>query len=74
MGTGRAARRSHLRSPYDLDPREPAAVEESRAVDLVELVRFRDKLASTMGALIEEYSRLISVVEAPSRRGERESS
>jgi hypothetical protein len=49
-------------------------VEESEAVDLVELVRFRDKLASTMGALIEEYSRLISVVEAPSRRGEGESS
>jgi hypothetical protein len=74
MGTGMGAGRSHLRSPYDLDPREPAAVEESQAVDLVELVRFRDKLASAMGALIEEYSRLISVVEAPSRRDEGESS
>jgi hypothetical protein len=55
---------SHLRSPYDLDPRQPAAVEESRAVDLAELVRFRDKLASTMGALVEEYSRLVSVERA----------
>jgi hypothetical protein len=57
---------SHFRSPYDLDPRQSAAVEESRSVDLAELVRFRDKLASTMDALIEEYSRLLSV-EPPSR-------
>jgi hypothetical protein len=44
-----------------LDPRQPAAVEESRSVDLAELVRFRDKLASTMDALVEEYSRLLAV-------------
>jgi len=44
-----------------MDPRQTAAVEESQAVDLAELVRFRDKLASTMDALIEEYSRLLSV-------------
>jgi hypothetical protein len=44
-----------------LDPRHTAAVEESQVVDLAELVRFRDKLASTMDALIEEYSRLLSV-------------
>jgi hypothetical protein len=44
-----------------LDPRQPAAVEESRSVDLAELVRFRDKLARTMDALVEEYSQLLAV-------------
>ncbi len=41
------------------DPRRPAAVEESQSLDLAELVRFRDKLATTMNALIDEYSRLL---------------
>jgi hypothetical protein len=69
MGAVSSARGSHLRSPYDLDPRQAAAVEESRAVDLAELVRFRDKLASTMEALVDEYSRLVSVGEPAEERG-----
>jgi hypothetical protein len=52
---------SPLPPPHGLDPREAAAVEESRSVDLAELVRFRDKLASTMDALIDEYCKLLSV-------------
>jgi hypothetical protein len=47
--------------PHRLDPRHPAAVEESQLVNLPELVRFRDKLARTMDELIEEYSRLLPV-------------
>ena len=57
---------SHLPPPHRPDPRYPAAVEESQSIDLAELVRFREKLASTMDALIDEYSRLLSV-EPPSR-------
>jgi hypothetical protein len=60
---------------HDLDPRRPAAVEESlsaavesRSADMAELVRFRDKLESTMDALLEEYSRLLSL-DRPSRSG-----
>ncbi len=53
--------------PNPPDPRRPDAVEESRSVDLAELVRFRDKLASTMDELIDEYSRLLPA-EAPWRR------
>ncbi|MGH2912548.1 MAG: hypothetical protein ACRDJ3_08755, partial [Solirubrobacteraceae bacterium] len=41
------------------DPRRSDAVEESHAVDLAELVRFRDKLARTMDELIDEYSKLL---------------
>jgi hypothetical protein len=48
------------------DPRRPAAVEENQSIDLAELVRFRDKLARTMGELIDEYSRLLSQ-KPPSR-------
>ncbi|HEY8304331.1 MAG TPA: hypothetical protein VIG42_07060 [Solirubrobacteraceae bacterium] len=50
------------------DPRRPAAVEESRSVDLAELVRFRDKLARTMDDLIDEYSRLLPAERLPRRR------
>ncbi|MFZ1155183.1 MAG: hypothetical protein WAN93_09790 [Solirubrobacteraceae bacterium] len=57
---------SHFPPPDRPDPRRPAAVEENQSIDLAELVRFRDKLASTMDGLIEEYSRLLSV-DAPSR-------
>jgi hypothetical protein len=57
---------SPLPPPHGLDPRQAAAVEKSRSIDLAELVRFRDKLASTMDALIDEYSRMLSV-EPPSR-------
>lgn len=53
-------------SRHPPDPRYPAAVEENQSIDLAELARFRDKLASTMDALIDEYSRLLSV-EPPSR-------
>jgi hypothetical protein len=56
-----------LRWTHPPDPRRSAAVEENESVDLVELVRFRDKLASTMGELIDEYSRLLCV-EPPSRQ------
>ena len=38
-------------------------------MDLAELVRFRDKLASTMEALVEEYSRLVSVEGPAHPRG-----
>jgi hypothetical protein len=45
-------------------------VEESQSLDLAELVRFRDKLATTMDALIDEYSRLLHVERPPQpRRG-----
>ncbi len=54
-------------APNPPDPRRPDAVEESRSVDLAELVRFRDKLASTMDELIDEYSRLLPA-EPPWRR------
>ena len=54
-----------IKSPQGLDPRHPAAAEESHSLDLAELMRFREKLASTMDALIDEYSRLLSV-EPPS--------
>lgn len=47
------------------DPRRPAAVEESQTLDLAELVRFRDKLQRTMGELIDEYSKLLSVDRPP---------
>jgi len=53
--------------PPPPDPRRPAAVEESRAVDLAELVRFRDKLARTMDELIDEYSRLLPAEHLPRR-------
>jgi hypothetical protein len=56
--------------PPPPDPRRPAAVEESRAVDLAELVRFRDKLARTMDELIDEYSRLLPAEHLPRRRPE----
>lgn len=56
--------------PPPPDPRRPAAVEESRAVDLAELVRFRDKLARTMDELIDEYSRLLPTEPLPRRRPE----
>jgi hypothetical protein len=57
-------------TPRGLDPRYPAAVEESRSLDLAELMRFREKLSSTMDALIDEYSRLLSIEPPPrSRRG-----
>jgi hypothetical protein len=45
-------------------------VEESRAVDLAELVRFRDKLARTMDELIDEYSRLLPAEPLPRRHPE----
>jgi hypothetical protein len=51
-------------SPQTSPP--PPAMERS-ALDLAELVRFRNKLAGTMDELIDEYSRLLSV-QAPSRR------
>jgi hypothetical protein len=54
-------------SPYSPDPRHSAAVEESQALDLAALVRFRDRLASTMNELIEEYSRMLPA-ETPERR------
>jgi hypothetical protein len=57
---------SHPPPPHRPDPRYPAAVEEGQSIDLAELVRFRDKLASTMDELIDEYSRLLSA-EPPSR-------
>jgi hypothetical protein len=41
-------------------------VEESHAIDLAALVRFREKLGRTMDELIDEYSRLLPV-EPPSR-------
>lgn len=53
--------------PPSPDPRRPAAVEESRAVDLAELVRFRDKLARTMDELIDEYGRLLPAEPLPRR-------
>jgi hypothetical protein len=56
--------------PPPPDPRRPAAIEESRAVDLAELVRFRDKLARTMDELIDEYSRLLPAEYLPRRRPE----
>lgn len=56
--------------PLPPDPRRPAAVEESRAVDLAELVRFRDKLARTMDELIDEYSGLLPAEPLPRRRSE----
>jgi hypothetical protein len=59
---------SPLPPPRGLDPREAVAVEESRSVDLAELVRFRDKLASTMDALIDEYCKLLSVDPASRQR------
>jgi hypothetical protein len=54
--------------PPPPDPRRSAAVEESRAVDLAELVRFRDKLARTMDELIDEYSKLLPAEPLPPRR------
>lgn len=54
--------------PPPPDPRRSDAVEESRAVDLAELVRFRDKLARTMDELIDEYSRLLPAEPLPPRR------
>jgi hypothetical protein len=54
--------------PPPPDPRRSDAVEESRAVDLAELVRFRDKLARTMDELIDEYSRLLPAEPLPRRR------
>jgi hypothetical protein len=56
--------------PPPPDPRRSDAVEESRAVDLAELVRFRDKLARTMDELIDEYSRLLPAEYRPRRRPE----
>jgi hypothetical protein len=53
--------------PPPPDPRRSDAVEESRAVDLAELVRFRDKLARTMDELIDEYSRLLPTEPHPRR-------
>jgi hypothetical protein len=55
-------------APPPPDPRRADAVEESRAVDLAELVRFRDKLARTMDELIDEYSRLLPTEPLPPRR------
>jgi hypothetical protein len=40
-------------------------VEESRALDLAELVRFREKLQSTLGELIDEYEKLLPVDRPP---------
>jgi hypothetical protein len=57
--------------PPPPDPRRSAAVEESRAVDLAELVRFRDKLARTMDDLIDEYSKLLPAEPLPPRRPQR---
>lgn len=57
--------------PPPPDPRRSAAVEESRSVDLAELVRFRDKLARTMDELIDEYSRLLPAEPLPPRRPDR---
>jgi hypothetical protein len=56
--------------PPPPDPRRSDAVEESRAVDLAELVRFRDKLARTMDELIDEYSRLLPAEPLPRRHPE----
>jgi hypothetical protein len=56
--------------PPPPDPRRSDAVEESKSVDLAELVRFRDKLARTMDELIDEYSRLLPVEPLPPRRPE----
>jgi hypothetical protein len=53
-------------SPYSPDPQQPAAEEESHLIDLAALVRFRDKLASTMDALIAEYSQMLPA-DPPSR-------
>jgi hypothetical protein len=51
--------------PPETPPGTPAP---GPGIDLVALRSFRDKLASTMDALVEEYSRLLSVEET-SRRG-----
>jgi hypothetical protein len=50
------------------DPRRPGAVEESRSIDLAELVRFRDKLVHTMDDLIDEYDRLLRAEPPAGRR------
>jgi hypothetical protein len=55
-------------SAYPPDPRQTAAVEESLSVDLAALVRFRDKLASTMDGLIDEYSQMLSAEPPPRSR------
>jgi hypothetical protein len=49
-------------------PPHTSETSEPRSIDLAGLVRFRDKLASTMDALIDEYSRLLSA-QPPSRQG-----
>ena len=52
-------------SPYALDSSQPHSSAGDPA-DVDELVRFRDKLMSTMNELIDEYSRLLHL-EPPSR-------
>jgi hypothetical protein len=53
-------------SPYPPSPPSPPPpAMERRSVELAKLVQFRDKLASTMDALIDEYSQLLST-DSPS--------
>jgi hypothetical protein len=39
----------------------PAAKEQRQAIDLADLVRFKEKMQSTLQGLIDEYSRLLSL-------------
>ncbi len=39
----------------------PATRDEHETIDLAELVRFRDRLQHTLGELIDEYNRLLSL-------------
>jgi hypothetical protein len=39
----------------------PATKDERQSIDLEDLVRFRDKLQSTLQGLIDEYSQLLSL-------------
>jgi hypothetical protein len=54
-----------LPPPLPVADSPPGPLTDEHTVDVVALVQFRDKLATTMDALLDEYSRLLGLDRPP---------